>query len=188
MLRRVLPLLLLLALYWPGLTNWFYQDDFGWLNLRHDVHSWRDLGPALFAPKAHGNIRPLGENAYFLVLSSLFGVDALPFRICAFLTQMASLLLLGSIVERLSASRAAAFAAQVLWIASPGLAVAMCWTSIYNQLLSAFFFLLAFYFFLRGNQVAHWVAFVLGLGALETNVMYPAITACYAILFARTRL
>ena len=30
---RVLPLLLLLALYWPGLTNWFYQDDFGWLNL-----------------------------------------------------------------------------------------------------------------------------------------------------------
>src|ERR1039458_3559237 len=49
---RVLPLLLLLALYWPGLTNWFYQDDFGWLNLRHDVHSVRDLGPALFAPKA----------------------------------------------------------------------------------------------------------------------------------------
>ena len=56
---RVLPLLLLLALYWPGLTGWFYQDDFGWLNLRHDVHSFRDLGPALFGPKAHGNIRPL---------------------------------------------------------------------------------------------------------------------------------
>ena len=47
---RVLPLLLLLALYWPGLTNWFYQDDFGWLNLRREVHAVRDLGPALFAP------------------------------------------------------------------------------------------------------------------------------------------
>jgi hypothetical protein len=182
---RVLPLLMLLALYWPGLTNWFYQDDFGWLNLRHDVHSLRDLGPALFAPKAHGNIRPLGENAYFLVLSSLFGVDALPFRIVAFVTQMASLVLLGSIAERLTESRVAGFWAQILWIANAGLAPAMCWTSIYNQILSGFFLLLAFWFLLRRNAPGHWAAFVLGLGALETNVVYPAIAAVYALLFAR---
>jgi hypothetical protein len=192
---RVLPLLLLLALYWPGLTNWFYQDDFGWLNLRHDVHSFRDLGPALFAPKAHGNIRPLGENAYFLVISSLFGVDALPFRIWAFATQGASLILLGSIARRLTASRAAGFWAQVLWTGNTGLAAAMCWTSIYNQLLSGFFFLLAFWFFLRyvesgsaRDAAGHWAAFVLGLGALETNVVYPAIAAVYALLFARAQM
>jgi hypothetical protein len=57
------------VLYWPGLTTWFYQDDFGWLNLRHDVHSARDLAVALLAPKAHGNMRPLGENAYWLGLA-----------------------------------------------------------------------------------------------------------------------
>jgi len=189
------PLLLLLALYWPGLTNWFYQDDFGWLNLRHDVRSFRDLGPALFAPKAHGNIRPLGENAYFLVLSSLFGVDALPFRIWAFATQMASLVLLGSIARRLTASRAAGFWAQILWIANRGLAPAMCWTSIYNQILSGFFFLLAFWLLLRyiesgtaRDAIGHWAPFVLGLGALETNVVYPAIAAVYALLFARAYL
>ncbi|MGC9944794.1 MAG: hypothetical protein ABSF64_00225 [Bryobacteraceae bacterium] len=182
---RVLPLLLLLALYWPGLTNWFYQDDFGWLNLRHDVHSFHDLGPALFAPKAHGNIRPIGENAYFLVLSSLFGVDALPFRIVAFVTQMASLVLLGGIAHRLTGSRTAGFWAQVLWIANSRLAPAMCWTSIYNQLLSGFFLLLAFWCLLRRNTAGHWAAFVLGLGALETNVVYPAIAAVYALLFAR---
>src|ERR1035441_10949938 len=62
----VLPVLLLVVLYWPGLTTWFYQDDFGWLNLRHDVHSARDLAGVLLAPKAHGNMRPLGENAYWL--------------------------------------------------------------------------------------------------------------------------
>ena len=194
-LWRVLPLLLLLALYWPGLTNWFYQDDFGWLNLRHDVHSFRDLGPALFAPKAHGNIRPLGENAYFLVLSSLFGVDALPFRVVAFVTQIASLILLGSIAQRLTASRAAGFWAQILWIANTGMAPAMCWTSIYNQILSGFFLLLAFWFFLRyiesgsaWDAIGHWAAFLLGLGALETNVVYPAIAAVYALLFARDHL
>jgi len=184
----VLPLLLLLALYWPGLTNWFYQDDFGWLNLRHDVHSLRDIGPALFAPKAHGNIRPLGENAYFLVLGSVFGVDALPFRIVAFATQLASLVLLGSIARRLTGSRAAGFWAQILWISNSGLAPAMCWTSIYNQILSGFFLLLAFWFLLRRNAIGHWTAFVLGLGALETNVVYPAIAAIYALLFARAYL
>jgi len=189
---RALPLLLLLALYWPGLTNWFYQDDFGWLNIRREVHSIADLGPALFAPRAHGNMRWLGDNAYFLGLSSLFGVDALPFRIWAFATQMASLLLLGSIVKRLTASSAAGFWAQILWLANGSVADIMSWTSIYNQVLSSFFFLLTFYLLLRYTgtggrkfHIAHWIAFTLGLGALETNVMYPALAAAYALLFAR---
>ncbi len=189
---RALPLLLLPALYWPGLTNWFYQDDFGWLNIRREVHSIADLGPALFAPRAHGNMRWLGDNAYFLGLSSLFGVDALPFRIWAFATQMASLVLLGSIVKRLTASRAAGFWAQILWLANCSVADIMSWTSVYNQVLSSFFFLLTFYLLLRyietGDRkfhVAQWIAFVLGLGALETNVMYPALALTYALMFAR---
>lgn len=190
---RALPLAMLVALYWPGLTNWFYQDDFGWLNLRRDVHSAADLGPALFAPRAHGNMRPLGENAYFLAISSLFGVEALPFRLWAFLTQMASLLLLGSVVRRLTGSEAAGFWAQALWIANCGMGDLMSWTSIYNQVLSGFFFLLAFYFFLRGlesgerrDRVGEWAAFALGLGALEINVMYPAVAAAYLLLFRRS--
>src|ERR1035437_7885830 len=71
----LLPVLYLLVLYWPGLTTWFYQDDFGWLNLRPDVHSARDLAGALLSPKAHGNLRPLGENAYWLGLGAIFGVE-----------------------------------------------------------------------------------------------------------------
>ncbi|HEV2447058.1 MAG TPA: hypothetical protein VGS58_14100 [Candidatus Sulfopaludibacter sp.] len=184
-MRRLIPILALFGLYWPGLASWFYQDDFGWLRLRQEVHSARDLAPALFAPKAHGNMRPLGENAYWLGLSSLFGANALPFRICAFLTQIASLVLLGAIVERLSRSRWAAFWAQIVWIASTGLAPAMCWSSIYNQVLSGFFFLLALYCLLRGWNAAHWAAFVLGLGALEINVVYPALAAVYALAYDR---
>ncbi len=136
-------------------------------------------------------MRPLGENAYFLIFSSLFGVHALPFRMWAFATQIASLVLLGSVVSRMTSSRAAGFWAQILWIANTGLAPAMCWTSIYNQILSGFFFLLAMYFLLRhaaGGErrylIAQWAAFLLGLGALETNVMYPAIAAVYTLLFA----
>jgi hypothetical protein len=192
-LWRAVPVLLLLALYWPGVNTWFFQDDFGWLNLRHDVHSTRDLGRALFAPKAHGNMRPLGENAYWLALSTMFGADPLPFHVAAFLTQAASLLLLGAIVRRTLGSQWAAFSAQILWMVNIGIAPALGWSSIFNQILSGFFFLLAFYFLLRHVQTgrrsdwaAHWIAFVLGLGALEINVVYPAIAAVYALLFSRS--
>jgi len=182
---RALPVVLLLALYWPGLNTWFYQDDFGWLNLRHDVHSAGDLAGALLAPKAHGNMRPLGENAYWLGISGLFGADPLPFHIAAFLTQAGSLLLLGGIMRRLTGSEAAGFGAQVLWMVNIGLAPALGWSSIYNQVLSGFFFLLAFYFLLRRNWAGQWIAFLLGLGALEINVMYPAVAAVYALLYER---
>ena len=99
--RYALPVLLLLVLYWPGLTTWFYQDDFGWLNLRHDVHSVSDLSRALFAPKAHGNMRPLGENAYWLAsrLDLRRGTAAVSHLHVS--TQAASLWLLGGIVRRL---------------------------------------------------------------------------------------
>ncbi|MEO8596958.1 MAG: hypothetical protein ABI759_26810 [Candidatus Solibacter sp.] len=187
-----LPVLLLFVLYWPGLTTWFYQDDFGWLNLRHDVHSAADLAAALFAPKAHGNMRPLGENAYWLGLSAVFGADPLPFHLATFLTQSASLILLGAIARRLFRSQVAAVAAPLLWLVNIGLAPAMAWSSIYNQVLSAFFFLLAFYFLLRAietgrraHSLAHWGAFVLGLGALEINVVYPALAVLYAWFYAR---
>jgi hypothetical protein len=189
---RALPVLLMLALYWPALTGWFFQDDFGWLNLRHDVHSAHDLAAALFAPKAHGNMRPLGENAWWLVLPSIFGASALPLHIAAFLTQAASLLLLGAIVRRPAKSELAAFCAQIVWMANVAVAEALGWSSIYNQILSGFFFLLAFYLLLRYAEsgrpkywAAQWIAFVLGLGALEINVVYPALAAAYALLFAR---
>jgi hypothetical protein len=189
---RALPPLLLLAFYWPALTGWFFQDDFGWLRLPQGVHSAADLPAAVFAPKAHGNMRPLGENAYWMALGGAFGAKALPFRVVTFATQMAALLLLGAIVERLTKSRAAGFCAAVLWVASCGLAPAMGWSSIYNQVLSGFFFLLALYFLQRYAEtgerrwwVAQWIAFVLGLGALETNVVYPALAALYALWFAR---
>ena len=188
----VVPVLLLLALYWPGLTSWFQQDDFGWLNMRHDMHSARDLALALFAPKAHGNMRPLGENAYWLGLSALFGMNALPFHLVAFLTQAASLLLLAAIVRRVTGSRWVGMCAAVLWAVNAGLAYSLGWCSIYNQVLSGFFLLLAFYWMLRwiesgGRQfaMAHWTAFVLGLGALEINVVYPALAVLYAVMFAR---
>ncbi len=182
---RIAPLVFFAAFYWRGLDTWFYQDDFGWLALRLDVHGWRDLVWALFAPHAHGNMRPWSENGFFLGLSALAGLDPLPFRIVAFATALADLWLIGAVTRRLTRSEWAGFWAQLLWTASSAVAAAACWTSIYNQFLSVFFLLLSLHLLMRGAWAAQWATFVVGLGALETVVMYPAIAAVYALLFAR---
>ncbi|MGH9720906.1 MAG: hypothetical protein ACRD8O_11890 [Bryobacteraceae bacterium] len=186
------PPLLCLALYWPALSVWFQQDDFAWLGLSGQVGTFDDLIRVLFTPMAQGTIRPLSERAYFIGLYELFGLDPLPFRIIAFLTQFANLVLVSAITLRLTQSRVAAFLAPVLWTANVAIFRPMTWSSSYNQILCALFILSAFLFFLRyietgrtRDRVLMWTAFFLGFGALELNVVFPALAATYAFLFAR---
>lgn len=188
----LLPPLLCLAAFWPGLWVWFQADDFAWLSLPFSVHDWHSLMHALFAPMAQGSIRPLSERAFFLVLESAFGLHALPFRICVFLTQCANVTLLAAVMRRLTGSRAAGFWAAVFWLVNANLIAVMAWSSAYNQVLCAFFLLGAFWFLLRyvqtgkiSNYVWQWILFLLGFGALEVNVVYPALAAVYTFLFAR---
>jgi len=67
----------------------------------------------------------------------------------------------------------------------------MTWSAVYNQVLCGLFLLLAFYFLLRYIEtdralfnLAQWIVFLLGFGALEINVMYPALAASYTLLCA----
>ena len=188
----LLPPLLCLILYRRGLTAWFQADDFAWLSLRLQVHDMRSLLHALFAPMAQGTIRPWSERAFFLALESIFGVNALPFRICVFLTQCANLTLLAAITRRLTGSRLAGFSAAILWLVNNSLAWPMVWTSVYNEILCGFFLMSAFWFLLRHIETGQrryaqwqWVLFLLGFGALELNVVYPALAALYTYLCAR---
>ncbi len=188
----LLPPLLCFAAFWPGLWVWFQADDFAWLSLPFSVHDWHSLMHALFAPMAQGSIRPLSERAFFLVLESAFGLHALPFRICVFLTQCANVTLLAAVMRRLTGSRAAGFWAAVFWLVNANLVVVMAWSSAYNQVLCAFFFLGAFWFLLRyvqtgkiSNYICQWILFLFGFGALEVNLVYPALAAFYTFLLAR---
>ena len=188
----ILPPLLCFAVYWPGLLAWFQADDFAWLALRLEVHDWHSLLHALFTPMAQGTIRPWSERGYFLVFESLFGWNALPYRLCVFLTQCASLTLLAAVTRRLTSSSSAGFWAAVLWVLNSSLISSMVWSSAYNQVMCGFFLLGAFWFLLRyietgrrSDYLWQWIVFLLGFGALEVNVVYPALAAIYTFLLAR---
>ncbi len=188
----ILPALFCYWLYSPGLRTWFQQDDFAWLGLPAQLHSPGDLWHLLFYPMAQGTIRPISERGFFLVFTSLFGIDALPFRVCVFVTQVANVLLLSAIVLRLTRSRVAALGAPLLWLVNSGLMVPMSWTSSYNQILCGFSILSAFLLFLkyvetgqRKYYILQLVAFLLGFGVLEVNVAYPGLVIVYTALLAR---
>jgi len=185
-------MLFCLAVHWLALKTWFLGDDFAWLGLRLELHSPRDLVHILFRPEAQGTVRTISERLFFLIFYSVFGLHAPPFRIWAFLTQFANIVLLVKIANQLTGSTAAGPIAAMLWTANAGLAVALGWSAAYNEIAFAFFILLAFYLFLRhidtGEKkywIWQWVVFLLGFGALELNVMYPALAASYALLCAR---
>jgi hypothetical protein len=184
--------LVCLILYWPSLTTWFRGDDFAWLGVGYYDRTFHDLLVSIFAPQAQGTIRPLSERLFFMLGFRLFGMDALPFRIAVLATHFANLALVASIGARLMRSRAAGLCACLLWLVNSACVLPLSWTCVYNQILCGFFLLLAFHFLLRYTETGErryywwqWVAFVIGFGALEINVVYPAIAAAYTWMCAR---
>ena len=177
----LLPILFLLWLYSDTFQVWFRRDDFAWLGLLQGVHGLRDVMEALFHPAAQGTIRPWSERGFFLLFDFLFGLNGVPYRIAVFLTVVLDLLLLTCVTARLSGSWFAALAASIFWIAHPAVVSPMTWNSCYNQVQYPAFVLSALLLFIRyaetGRRSLWWgqlAIFVLGLGSLESEVVYPA--------------
>jgi len=76
-----------------------------------------------FVPSQQGTIRPLSERLFFIAFWHMFGWQAVYYRAMVFATQFFNLILLASIIWKLTGSRAAAFLAPVLWIVNASLAV-----------------------------------------------------------------
>jgi hypothetical protein len=185
----LLPVLILFWVWRYALRCWFIADDFAWLNLLGSVHSFRDFLCAMFAPMAQGAIRPWSERGFFMLFESLFGLDSLPWRLCVFITAAVDILLISRLALRLTRSRLAAFLSPVLWIANAALTDTLCWTSVYNELLCPLFLLSALLLFMRWadtGRTAWWwwqlAVFSLGFGALEINIVYPALALSLGLL------
>lgn len=192
LLHRIRPLsfvapLLCVAVYWHALNTWFQADDFAWLQLDSNLRGFGDLFDALFQPKAQGTIRVLSERLFFLVLKALFGPNALVFHAVLLLTQCVNLYFLDRLVTRWSGSRAAGLLAAVVWTLNPALVIPLSWASAYNQILCAFFLLIALDAWLRWIDTGQrrfaalmWIAYLLGFAALELMVVFPALALAAA--------
>jgi hypothetical protein len=103
----------------------------------------------------------------------------------------ANLALVAWITLRTTGSRIAGFLAPILWTANTALTLVMTWTPAWNEALCSFFLLSALTLFMRYVETgcgSFWwwqlVLFTLGFGALELNVIYPALAATYVLFVA----
>ena len=187
----VFPLIVCALLYWGIWDSWFFQDDFSWLHLNHEL-AGSNLWTVLTRPMAQGTWRPLSERAQFMLLPALFGLlDATSHHALAFVTQFLNLLLLNNIVRKLTGSQWAGFAAALLWTVNAALALPMGWPAAYSQILCSTFLLAALWLWIRYTEtgerrflIGQWIVFLLGFMVQELNVVYPAIALCHALLFA----
>ena len=190
----MLAVALVVFLYWPALNSAYRLDDFAWLCLRNTVTAGRSFLWALFSPQAQGTIRPLGERLWFMLASSLFGLNPVPIHALALCTQIANVLLMADTGWRLLGLRKAAVVAVILWAINDTLVEPLVWASALNEVMYTFWFLAAFNAFLRWTRSrksawlwVHAIALALSLGALELAVTFPAIAAVYVLLFEKRR-
>lgn len=183
---------LVVVLYWPALHSPYRLDDFAWLSLRNTIRNGHTVLWSLFSPQAQGTIRPLGERVWFLLASSLFGLNPLPLHALALGTQIGNVILVADTGRRLLRSPQAAAVAALLWVVNDSLVSPIVWASAFNEVFYTFCYLAAFNAFVRwlesGKRVwliAHIAALSLCLGALELGVTFPAIALAYVLLFHR---
>ena len=188
----IVPSVVCVAVFWPGLLVWFQRDDFAWLGLRLEIYHASDLWQALFAPKAQGTIRPWSERGFFMLYSKIFGLEALPYRITVFVTQIFALFLLSRLTLRLTGCILAAFLAPLLWGVNAALGTSLSWTSAYNQIMCAAFLLGALLLWIRYADtaerkyyLAQFAVFLIGFGALEINIIYPGLVIAWCVLAQR---
>ncbi len=181
-------MLVLLFMYWPVWDVWFRADDFAWLGLRLPIRDTATFLHAMFQPMAQGTVRFLSERAFFLFFSIVFGNDPLPMRVFIFGLQLANVALLHRLSWRLSGSLVTAALVPALWLINPGTVVSMTWLSTWNQLLVVFFLLAALVSFIERRPWLCWLSFLLGFGALEVNIVFPALLLVYVWLYERDRL
>ncbi|HLH43367.1 MAG TPA: hypothetical protein VKV74_10300 [Bryobacteraceae bacterium] len=181
-----------LALFWRVLFTWFRTDDFAFLANASSVHDLPSLLRALFQPAAEGTVRVLADRLNYLTFYWLFGVAALPFHVWGLLIWFASLALAANIGARIAHSAAAGLVAALVWTTSAVMVTPLAWAAVNDMLLLSLLALAALYARIRwldtgagGWLALEWSFYLLGFGALETMVMYPAVAVLFTWAVAR---
>jgi hypothetical protein len=172
-----------------GLAAWFQLDDFMWLSIARAA-STRGWWATLLTNTVHGTWRPLTEPLFFTILWKSFQLNALPYRLVAFATFVADVVLVGLTASRFGAADLEALLAAAVFAVAPQLVMPMSWTCSYNQLFavailtSALLVWRAYTHAGRARRYALVVALqVIGVLASETCVVFPVLAALFVVMY-----
>ncbi len=193
-MRRLawIPILIVIAVVFPALTSYYFNDDFAWMSLKGLHDQGEPLTSLIFRPAAHGTWRPLSERLTFFLAEKWFPSNPLPFHLLVLATHCLSLWLIYRLTLRLTGSRAAAFAAPLIWALNPSLAQTYAWSSSYMHFLCACLLLAQMTTWLNylesGSRrwlAATWALFLVGFGVMESNLVFPALALALLVIEKR---
>lgn len=183
-LSFLFPLALLfcltLLLYWRMLDNFFYYDDFEWLesralNLENNILS-------IFQPIVHhptSYFTPLIYLVYWLIYK-LFGLDPFEYHLFNFLMHLSNISLVIYFVFTLSRNLKFAMLSGLFFAVNFAITDAVIWPAAFVDTVMFFFFVLSlivFVFFLKKGHHYHYILsisfFILSLSAKGTALVLP---------------
>jgi protein O-mannosyl-transferase len=192
------PLLLLLAVFavygrilgHEFIFNW---DDYWYVTGNEDVRgiSWRNIRAA-FSSYYMGNYAPVQIVSY-MVDYALWGLDAGGFLCTNLVIHALNGLLVYRLLFRLHGERLVATVGAALYLLHPVQVESVAWVSQRKNLLSMFFFLVAWEWYIRYRETergqgryfygASLAAFVLSMLAKSMTVVMPVLLVMYDLSF-----
>jgi tetratricopeptide (TPR) repeat protein len=189
-----------LVLYYNSLSNGFVFDDYAVIVENKHI---TDLGGSLPAfvsddyfkiAGGEDSYRPLATLSYFLI-HSFAGPNPFYFHLISVLLHLLNVILVFLLARLLLESRFGALSAGLLFACHPALTEAVDCIAFNEDLLAAFFFLLAFFVYaakVTREFAAGWyglslLLYLCGLLSKEMAVTLPAIICLYDVTFKGDR-
>jgi len=197
---NLLPIAILLivslAVYYNSLSNGFVFDDYAVIVENKHINNLGSSLPAFFS-KSYFNIaageasyRPLATLSYFLI-HSLAGLNPFYFHLSSVVLHALNAVLVYLLISLLTGGRFKATLAAILFASHPALAEAVDCIAFNEDLLTAFFFLLALILYIKSLDKAaagagyflSLVFFFFGLLAKEMAITLLPVIVLYDLTF-----
>ncbi len=175
-------------LYKDSFSSYFFQDD--WFSFKISKAQSLTNIVHFFIPRTDViYYKPLGMQLPFFLLSSLFGINPLPFHILAFITHIINIIGLFLLIQILIKRDDIALLTSFLYATAPIHFTQFYWPAAYSFIAGPATFIYSFYLFLfflnsqkRRFYVLSFGLFSLGLFTNEMVIVVPIILSLYLII------
>ena len=188
-----------IALYTNSLSNGFVYDDYAIIVENKTIQHLVKNFPAFFSQSyfdiaaGEASYRPVATLSYYLIYA-VAGLSPFLYHLFSLILHLANVILAYLLVDFLLNNRWMALTAAALFAGHPALTEAVDVISYNEDLLAAFFFLLAFWFYLKSstnrlpsNRIVYGFSlffFLLGLLSKEMAITLPAVILLYDLSFS----
>lgn len=166
-----------LLLFYGGLTNFFFADDWFHLKLGQITSTTEFINFFSFTKSAQfaGSYRPLSTQTFFFLFQTLFGLNQVPYHLFVFIVFSLNLFLLYRVSLVLFQNTKLSLIAVFIYGVSATNFTRLYFLSAFQEILIVFFILGSVLAYLRSKFKLSVLLFICSLMSKETAIVLPGI-------------